>query len=68
MLMLLLTVSETGVMVKLADYPGSQQMEPLLQALRSESNSGRVLRKHIDRSSNVVCLHLFGSLVGSNCV
>jgi len=40
---------------KLPDYPGSQQMEPLLQALRSESSSGRVLRKHIEKSSNVVC-------------
>ena len=40
---------------KFPDYPGSHQMEPLLQALRSESHSGRVLRKHIDKASNVVC-------------
>jgi len=32
-------------------------MEPLLQSLRSEGNSGRVLRKHIENSSNVVCSH-----------
>lgn len=37
------------------DYAGSEQMEPLLQALLAEGDSGRVLRKHIEKSSNSVC-------------
>ena len=48
------TESGAGRGQGLPDYAGSQQMEPLLQALRSESHSGRVLRKHIDNSSNLV--------------